>query len=212
VTVVQNLRKLALGDRLVDGLLHTARLESHGVEFYGEEAIVDCFRQAPVDFSDAATHFETAGHIAIIDGETALIADLYTGAISRLWCLGTGPVALGERSISVAFDPDLAQTRGDVFFAPGDHPALAADAGKRVEAIGGDLARNDRGYRARALLIRAFGNIDRGVALFAQYRLDNSPARTSGFVYVMAYWIDDMVTIVRDAAIAAQPWTPRIGA
>ena len=214
MSAVETLRMLAAGERPATGLLHTARLEAFGVEVYGEEAIVESFSRAPLVLSDAATVVETPGHLAIFDSETALVADLYGGNIARIWLLGDGEARDGEAGISVVFDPDLAQARGDVFLAASDHPALATEAVERAIAAGRAITR-DNSYRARAFAIRAFGTAAEGAALFAVYRLTGEPARTSGFAMAAVCWTHDSLQIVRDlageAAISRRRWTPRIG-
>lgn len=214
MSAVETLRMLAAGERPATGLLHTARLEAFGVELYGEEAIVERFSRAPFVLSDAATVVETPGHLAIFDSETALVADLYGGNIARIWLLGDGEARDGEAGISVVFDPDLAQARGDIFLAASDHPALAADAVGRAIAAGRAITR-DNGYCVRAFAIRAFGTAAEGAALFAVYRLTGEPTRTSGFAMAAVRWTHDSFRIVRDlageAAISRRRWTPRIG-
>ena len=217
MSAVETLRMLAAGARPASGLLHTARLEAFGVEVYGEEAIVDSFRRAPFDLSDAAKIVVAIGHIAIFDGETALFADLSGESIARIWCLGDGDPVESEPQISVVFDPDLAQSRGDVFMAASDHAALAADAVESTMLAGRAIARDDPdSYLTRAFAIRAFGTAAEGAALFAVYRLAGKPDRTSGFAMAAARWTPDGLQIVRDHvgedAVAERAWTPRIGA
>ncbi len=211
---IETLRTLASGKRPALGLLHTARLDAFGIESYGEEAIVECFSRAPLILSDTITVVATSSQMAIFDGGTALIADLYGDIIARIWRLGDGAPSDGEAGVSVVFDPDLAQARGDVFLSSSDHPALAADAVARAAEMGRAIIRDDS-YRARAFAIRAFGTAAEGVALFAIYRLMGKPARTSGFAMAAVHWAADNVQFVRDfageTAISARPWTPRIG-
>ena len=218
MSAVETLRMLAAGECPASGLLHTARLAAFGVECYGEEAIVDSFSRAPIVLSGTATVVETSSHLAIFDGDTALIADLYSANIARLWRLGCGDPLDAEQGISVVFDPDLAQARGDICLAASDHPALAGDAIDRAAQAGRAITRNsdnsDNSYRSRAFAIRAFGTAAEGVALFAVYRLAGEPARTSGFAMAAVRWMPDNLRIVRDLAgeqaVAKRPWTPRI--
>ena len=221
MSAVDCLKTLAEGARPEAGLLHTARLEAFGVEVYGEEAIVESFRRAPFALSDTARiveglSHEGSGHIAIFDGDTVLFADLYGESIARIWHLGDGEPVERERGISVVFDPDLAQARGDVFIAASDHPALAPDAVERVKLAGRAIVCDgSKAYRTRAFAIRAFGSFDEGVALFAIYRLAGTAERTSGFAMAAARWTRDGLQIVRDRAgeiaTSKHPWTPRIG-
>ncbi len=213
--VIDTLAQLRAGARPTSGLLHSCRLHAFGSEVYGEEAIVERFRTLPYVPADPVT-VAAPGHIAMFAGVGAIIADLAGDTILRLWRVGPGPAILPERGVSVVFDPDLAQARGDVFWSATDHPALAADAAVRVEDIARTIARDDSAYRARAFVLRAFGTAREGAALLAVHRLSEGPVRTAGFVHVAVRWADDAVMIVRDsageAAVAATPWTPRIGA
>lgn len=217
MNAVETLMALAAGEWPPKGLLHTARLEAFGVEAYGEEAIVESFRCAPFDLSDNATVVEATGHVAIFDGDTALVADLYGECITRLWQLSDGNPLDGEPGISVVFDPDLAQARGDVFAAASDHPALAPDAIGCLLRAGRAIARDDPdAYRTRAFAIRAFGTVARGVALFAVHRLEGEFDRRAGFAMAAARWTLDGLQIVRDRAgedaVAERSWTPHIPA
>jgi hypothetical protein len=217
MSAVETLRMLAAGKRPVSGLLHTARLEAFGTEAYGEEAILEAFRRESAAISDAARVLSAPGHIAIFDGNTAIFADIYGDLVARIWCLGEGLPAEGEPGISVAFDPDLAQARGDVLAAATDHPALEPQALERVIEAGRAIARGDPGsFRTRAFALRAFGSAEEGAALFAVYRLAGGPRRSSGFAMAAVCWTPDGLTIIRDrageAALAAGAWTPRTGA
>ena len=217
MSAVETLRMLARGERPANGLLHTARLEALGIEAYGEEAIVESFRRAPFDLSDSAAVIAAPGHVAMFDGDTALVADLYGDNIARIWHLYDGDPVEGEPGISVVFDPDLAQARGDVFMAASDHPALAADAAANVLLAGRAIARDElHAYRTRAFAIRAFGTAAHGAALFAVHRLTGAAERTAGFAMAAARWTPDGLQIVCDeageASVAERLWTPRIGA
>jgi hypothetical protein len=220
MSVLDTLRTLAAGGRPVSGLLHTVRLEAFGIEVYGEEAVVESFRGDALELDDNAKIVVAPGHIAVFNRETALVADLHGANIARLWRLGGGLHLDGEREISVVFDPDLTQARGDVFFAASDHPQLSADAADEVRRAGRTIARADdpeddhNAYRTRAFVIRAFGNAVEGVALFAVYRLTGDPVRESGFAKVAARWTPAGLDITRDrageAAASLRPWTPRV--
>jgi hypothetical protein len=114
----------------------------------------------------------------------------------------------------------LTQARGDVLFAATDHPELATDAVEYVQHAGSRLLQTDneerdrRAFRARAFVIRAFGDTTGGAALFAVYRLSGNPASQNGFAMAAVRWTTNDVHIVRDLAgeVAAmrRPWTPRI--
>lgn len=217
MSALEVLQMLAAGQRPTSGLLHTARLAAYGTEFYGEEAIVEAFRREPQVISDAVTVLALPGHIAIFDSDTALFADLHGESIARIWRLGDGDPAAGEPGISVAFDPDLAQARGDVFAAETDHPALGPDAFEKLLQAGRTIAHADpASYRTRAIAVRAFGNAAEGSALFAVHRLIGNPRRTSGFAMAAVRWAPDGLTIVRDrsgeATAVTAAGTPCIGA
>lgn len=215
MSALEALQMLAAGQRPTSGLLHTARLAAYGTEFYGEEAIVEAFRRRPQAISDAVTVLALPGHIATFDSDTALFADLHGKTIARIWRLGDGDPAAGEPGISVAFDPDLAQARGDVFAAATDHSALETGAFGKVIAAGRSIAQGDfAAYRSRAFALRAFGSATEGAALFAVYRLAGEHARTSGFSMSAVRWTNGSLTVVRDrageAALAEAQWTPGI--
>lgn len=218
MSALETVAQLRAGQRPASGLLHICRLHAFGGEAYGEEAIVERFRTMPYAVATGGDPLVVAvpGHLALFAGAGAMIADLSGENVSRLWRIGPGTPVLPEPGVSVVFDTDLAQARGDVFFAASDHPALAPDASGIVEEIGRDLARNDTGYRARAFAIRAFGNAREGAALFAVHRLSDEKVRSAAFIHVAARWDDAGVTIVRDtvgeAAATSTPWTPRVGA
>jgi hypothetical protein len=216
MSALETLAQLRAGQRPSSCLLHSCRLHAFGCEAYGEEAIVERFRTMPHAVAGEQHVIVAPGHIALFAGAGAMIADLAGENITRIWRVGPGAPVLPEAGVSVVFDPDLTQARGDVFFCAGDHRALPADAADRVEAIGRDLARSDEGARARAFAIRAFGSAHEGAALFALYRLSGDPVRACGFVHAAVRWAGDTLVIVRDlageAAVAATPWTPRIGA
>lgn len=216
MSALDTLRALASGERPPSGLLHTARFDGLGHEIYGEEAIVARMGLKPFALGDDALVFEDTAHIAVLTGERAFFADLYDGNIARLWLLGPDGFGGEEPEVSVVFDPDLSQARGDVFFAASDHPALTADAADRVRAAGREIVAAADGPRTRAFAIRAFGDASGGAALFAVYRLCPDGDETAGFVNMAAFWGAKETHIVRDyggeATLAARAWTPRIGA
>lgn len=217
MNAASTLRVLLAGERPASGLLHTARLEAFGAEFYGEEAIVEALRCAPQPLSDAALFLSAPGHLAVFDGTTALFADLYGELIGRIWRLGDGSPAPRESGFSVAFDPDLTQARGDVFAVASDHSALDAAAFGRVIEAGRAIARGDCvACRTRAFALRAFGSEGEGAALFVVHRLAGQAARTAGFAMVAVRWSAEELTIIHDrageAAVAADRSTPCIDA
>lgn len=192
-----------------DTLLGACRCEWQSEEIYGEEAIVEMFRIAPMAL-DGATVVETPMGLALFADRTALIADLYDGHIGRLWRLSTGDPAIREPAVSVAFDPDLSQSRLDVHFAPADHPELppafherVVDAGRRWVRSGG-IGGNGPAHRVRAFTLRAFADGDRAAVLFAVHRLGGGAVREAAFDYVAMYFEG-----VGEPHVVAPPCAPR---
>ena len=225
MSAFQAIRSVARGGRPRGELLPPCRLEAFGTEFFGEEAVVSCFRRTPFLISDRASVIQTAGHLAVFEDDTAVFADLFDGNVARLWRLGPGSPIVREPALDVPFDTDLRQSRGDVEMRAEDHPALSSQAIPHVHEIGRRLARDwgaepgPSPYRIRAFLIRAFSQDDVGAALFSLYELGHAPVRTTGFSYAAAVFrtVGDELTscrIVKDAAgrnaVAARPWTPRV--
>jgi len=221
------LSNIAAGKRPQGELLPACRLEAFGIELYGEEAIVQSFRQAPLAIPARAQVIRVPGHIAVFDGEHALFADLYGEDIARIWRLGPGLPAHAEPAVGVPFDPDLWQERRDLAWRREDHPQLSEAGADAVHAIGCKLARhwepgNGAGdYRVRPFLLRAFdGQGDgQGAALFAVYRLGPSAQRSAGFSLVAASFqlaggALASHALVRDlageAAVQQAPWLPRV--
>ena len=64
MNTVATLRALASGARPQGQLLPPCRLSAFGTSAYGEEAIVQSFRNAPLALSDAAQTIEAEGHCA----------------------------------------------------------------------------------------------------------------------------------------------------
>lgn len=209
------LRQLARGEHPGEALLHTARLEALGAEYYGEEAILASFRADPLDLGAGAVLLEAPGFCVVIDGQTALFAELTGDNIARLWRLGSGAPGAAEAAVAVAFDPDLSQSHGAVMFAPCDHPALAGDAAERVVAAATALT-CDPALRTRVFVIRASGDSKQGAALYAVYRLEGSGPLKSGFAMALSWWTPAGDGTIRDrageAAVAVRVWTPRVGA
>lgn len=226
MTALAALRRIAVGERPHGELLPPCRLEAFGVEAYGEEAIVQSFRGLPLEISASAEVIEAEGHIAVFEAEHALVADLHGADIARIWRLGPGEPAMGEPAISVPFDPDLWQSRGDVLFRREDHPALSENGAAAVEEIGRDLARKwtsgrrPGDYRVRPFVLRAFSTGERGAILFAIHRLGQLAQRSAGFSFAaarfqMAGGTLSACTVIRDhageSAVHGVPWRPRAG-
>lgn len=206
MSMSETLAALCVGHRPAgDGLLGNARLEWGGGEAYGEEAILESFRAAPIDGA-AGTLVAGTTAAAWIGSEVALVADLYDGRIGRLWRLGAGPSPAPEPAVAVAFDTDLRQVRGDVSFRAEDHPELASANYDAVIAAGNALLGADHApalHRARAFVVRAFSVGEATVALYAIHRLTAEAPRQAGFNYAVAL-------IETDAALrlVVDPWSP----
>ena len=195
MSAADTLRALVHGDG--GAVLGACRLESGGADVFGGEAVGDAFRRARLARDDAEIVAATAG-IALFAAGEAVFADVYGPHIGRLWRVGQVDPGSGEPAVSVAFDPDLAQARAAVLFAASDHPELAGDAVEHVDAAGRAIIADAGFFRARAFVVRAFGDARRGVALFAVHSLAAGPVRTPGLALAAALWDGDMVRIVRD--------------
>lgn len=215
MSALDALAQLRAGFRPTSGLLHTCRLHALGSEVYGEEAVIERFRTMVQALPEDPVVVTAPGHLAVFTGEEAFFADLAGDNIARLWRLGPGAPAIPESAVSVSFDLDLTQARGDVIFAARVHRQLLADAAPRIEAIGRELVHADTAFRTRAFAIRAFGTANYGAALFVLHRFGAGSQRNAGFIHVAANWCGSDVASVYDrageAAVAAAPWTPRIG-
>lgn len=189
------------------GLLGNCRLEWCSGEAYGEEAILELFRLSPFDPGQDAVLIQTDASAAWIGCDGALVADLYDGRIGRLWRVGDGSSPEPEPEVSVAFDPDLRQQRGDILMRADDHPELTDVIG--VVAAGKKLltaASSQPLHRARAFAVRAFTGEKGTAALFAVHRLTGGATRSGGFAFAAA--------IVGGLFVAdhapKRPWTPRL--
>lgn len=219
MTALATLRALAAGEPVANGaLLQTCRLAAGGSEFYGEEEILARFRSAPT-LTDEPLSLASASHAALFWPGTALFADLAGEHIARLWLLGPGAPAARETSVAVPFDPDMAQSPGDLAFAASDHPGLSPGDVGRVMQAGRDLATDWRdasdqpGLRARAFAIRAFSEGSTCAALFAVHVLSGDAVRRAGFVHAAVMLGGSGLTVQDSAGESAldAEWRPRIG-
>lgn len=170
-------------------LLNSCRLEAGGGEAFGSEAVAAKLRTASLDLKDA--WFLEGGHgAAIVANDAAVVADLHGPNIGRLWVISPTWMIDAEPAVGVAFDTDLHQERANVIFDPRDHPGLTDDGAARARGLASSLLSQGlaQWIRARAFIIRAFGDNERGLALLALYRLANAPIRTGGFCYAVAAW------------------------
>ena len=187
MSMIETMAAVASGRALAQ-LLHACRLEVGGFDAFGIEAIGDAFRRDPVSFDEAEIAEDTM-HFAAIIGDQALFADLYEGNIGRLWRAGRPAPHPPEPFVTVPFDPDLRQARGDIAFLASDHPQLDANAEATVRDAGlAILAHDPMAWRSRGFAIRAFGTAARGAALFAVYRMTADRVRASGFGHAVAVW------------------------
>lgn len=218
MNLVNAARALLAGER-TPLLLHNARAHGWGAEHYGSEAVREQFRADPHTPSDGARSVEVPGHLALFDDRVALVATIGEGGFTRLWRLGPGEPAAAEPRVDVAFDPDLHQTRGDLFWRAQDHPALPTRWHDAVRAAGRALvdavpAEARAPYRARAFLLHAFGGDGAAAALFAVHRLGPDPVRTAGFVHAAALIGTGKSRVVWDLAgeraVASAGWRPRL--
>ena len=212
------LRDLAAGEPVQNGaVLQYARCQTLGREIYGEEEVIEHFRHFPLVGEGQFLSCEQ--HAALIWPDRALFVDLSAAHVLRLWRLGPGNPLERERQVSVPFDADMMQARGNVVMQASDHPALSATDLARTEQAGRSLAQNWRdvlgapALRARAFCIRAFSAGDAAVALFAVHVVKGVRERTTSFVPALAVIKDD-TTIVRDATGEASEqlmsWRPRV--
>jgi hypothetical protein len=208
-----HLRAVAKGIRpLDDGLLGNARCAWGGTDLLSEEAVLAAFAARPINTDSEVLAVETAQCAALIGPNWALVADLYDGRIGRLWRVGEGAEREAEPHVDVAFDPDMRQERGDLFFRPEDHPDLLPEAIEPLLAGARGLVERGRmrgKLRVRAFAVRAFGDGSAGAALFSIFALGNETVRTAGFSYAVvgagaagSYDVTDEQS--------PQDWTPRL--
>lgn len=209
MSAIDALRRLAAGERPGDRLLGACRMMWAGAEAFGEEAILEDFRAAPLDCA-AFDAVETAHGAALAGADVALAADLYDGRIGRIWRVGAGAPA-PEPAVSVAFDPDLRQERGGVYMRAEDLPELAEDARAGILRAGHALlAQSDTPlHRARAFVVRGFGDAARSAALFGHYCMTGGDVRRAGFAHAVALLEGADMRLVRDP-VPDRPWTPRL--
>jgi hypothetical protein len=216
MTALASLTALAAGERPNGGLTQACRLQAFGVEHHGEEQIVSNFRAAPFVPTGSAHIVQTENHLAIVETDRALVADVMGGVMNRIWRLDDGDPSVQEQSVSVPFDPDLNQARGDLAWSASDHPDADPKILARLAEAGVQLARQAQGfgvepYRSRTFLIRAFSEGAAGVGLFAVHRM-TGPVRTPGWSHLLVHVAASApgFSLVRDssgdAAAAQTPW------
>ncbi len=201
--MIDAMRRLATGRPLPDTILGACRLESGAVDAFGGEAIIHAFRCAPLRDAELASGLACPTATVLASADEAVFADVHSGRLGRLWRVGQNGVASGEPGVAVAFDTDLHQTRADVFLRAADHPALSGDAGERVRAAGLAIleAATSQSFRARAFVIRAFGDVASGAALFAFQALGAEPVRLPSLTHAVAVWSGDNLRLVCDRPV-----------
>jgi hypothetical protein len=213
MSALAHLRSLAQGRRPADdGLLGNTRCAWGGAEVLSEEPILAAFAARSFDAAGELAAVETPQSAAIVWADRALVADVYEGRIGRLWRVGDEPAVPPEPAIDVAFDPDMRQERGSVFFRREDHPALDDVAVEPLLATAEDLieATQAKGkLRVRGFVVRAFGGHDGSVALVSLYSMGNETSRTSSFTYAVVSTGPAGANALSDRP-PGREWTPRL--
>lgn len=209
---LDHLRAIGRGDTPQDdGLLGNARCGWGRGELIGEESILAAFCARPFDGSETLA-VQTAQGAALIGKEDALVADVYDGRVGRMWRVGRGITFPHEPAIDIAFDPDMRQTRGEVFFRAEDHPELDSAAAERVlSAAHAHVAdvRRTGALRVRAFVMRGFGNTEASAALLAVYTMGNETGRSASFNHAALGIGPDGAGRIVSEQTPPRPWSPR---
>lgn len=214
MNVFSHLSALGRGDRPGDeGLLGNTRCAWGGGELIGEEAILAGFCAIPFSAVNATVAVATPQSAALVTSDDALLADVFEGRIGRLWRVSGLLPEVDDKAVDVAFDADLHQERGSICFRAEDHPDLTGDAADRVlGAVRGHLEalRREGRLRARAFVVRAFGDRTGAAALLSIYSLTNDHTRRASFGYaIVGIGADGEVSMVGERA-RMREWTPRL--
>lgn len=215
MSALHRLRALAQGALPDDdGLLGNVRLAWGGTELLGEESVLASFAARPFDSAQDLLAVESRCSAALIGEDSALVADLCNGRIGRLWRVGGEAPEPPPQAVDVAFDPDMHQRRGQLYFRAADHPQLAGPAAEQLLATARSLAdriRAEGNLRVRAYVVRAFGDNEASAALLALHVLGNETARSAGFRNAV---VGAGGSAGRQRAVIepkqARPWTPRL--
>ena len=201
-------------------LLQDARLSGFGIEAFGRAAILEFFRNAPFELASPRAVVESENAVAVHAGDIAVHADLYGGAVHRLWLLApTGVAALQPRVVSVPSDPDGTQLVDVLLFRPEDHPELSSTHYSHVKALG-PLLRSELPphHRARFLVIRAHSQ-DQRIAILARGLIAGGGAKRLPLDHDFSAIIDltsapAAVSSIADAAglnaASSRDWHPRL--
>ena len=188
------------------GLLQTCRLITDAGEAYGIAAVSAHFRASPINDGTMIGEGDT---VALIAGDTMLVAVAYDDNIAQIWRVGSDGPVTREARIDVGFDPDMTQARGDVFASASDFPDIDDATFDKVVAAGrAALAGDALGAavrRSRLFLLRIAGDAEAQVALFAHHTVRHDDA---GFRYVAVLLDADGARWFAGEPVA-RGWTPR---
>ena len=212
MSVLDHLRTLGRGDAPGDdGLLGNARCAWGRGELVGLESILAAFSARPLA-PDHVLSIETPRGAALIGEHDAMIADVYDGRAGRLWRVGRGVQFPSEPAIDIAFDVDMRQERGDVFFRADDHPDLDDAAAERMLAAAKshvDGGRRAGGLRVRAFVVRAFNSGQATAALLAVFAMSNGSVRSASFGYaIVGIGAEGDARVVSEQS-PPREWSPR---
>ena len=209
MSICDQLVSLARGEPLEGALLlPSVRAEGWGGGAFAPEAVTAMFRARPSQCSEWQQLADERG-AAVVGDREAVIADLVDGRCLRIWRLGSGEPVAGDRAISLSFDPDLRQQRGDVIGSEewGEDRDLVSLAGAAIH-------RASTAFRLRLFPIRIIGGQSSRLVLFAAYVMDGEVQRHSGFVMMVAVVEGDNVRVLRDLsgedALMKRDHPPRI--
>lgn len=192
------------------GLLPAVRAEGWGSDAFAPESVIAMFRGDVIDGDEASwdTVVDQNG-AALIGANQIVVADLIEERVARLWRIGPGPLQPFERAITVPFDPDLRQHRGDIVGASewGKNEPYIRRAGDALQAA---LA----AYRLRLFPLRKIGPPERCLILFKAYLMSGEQQKRDGFVSAAVLLEGDSCQVFRDgtgeAELAARHSAPRI--
>ena len=166
MTLVSTIAAIAAG-RPTQALLQDARLSGGGIEIFGWHSILEFFRSAPVDLDSPHTIIQSDTALTIHAGENAIDADLYDGAVRRLWLLGpTDVAAVQPLTVAVPSELDGTQVIEELLFRAEDYPDLSASQGAQIMCLVPTLrSLLPPHHRARFLIIGAHSQDQRTAIL-----------------------------------------------
>ena len=192
-------------------VLQSCRFEGLGGQLYGRRAVTDALKTVP--FGPASLDLES-GRLGIwLDDDQAVVADLASGGVQRIWLLGRRLALCLQPSVNIPVDPDLTQAFGAVRFDPGDHPELAhCDAARLISAVAdwpsvGLVA-------PRPVILRAVSFPHSAAALV---RLEGEtghpayrPVALNALIVVGPGGVERRMDEAGRTTALAQPWAPRL--